>query len=43
MNWYYATDNEQKGPVDQTEFDRLIQQGTISPTTLVWRDRKSVV
>ena len=38
MNWYYATDNEQKGPVDQTEFDRLIQQGTISPTTLVWRE-----
>lgn len=38
MNWYYAADNEQKGPVDQIEFDRLIQQGTINPTTLVWRE-----
>ncbi len=38
MNWYYATDNEQKGPVDQAEFDRLIQQGTINPTTLVWHE-----
>ena len=30
--------NERKGPVEQVEFDRLIQQGVIGQTTLVWRE-----
>jgi hypothetical protein len=38
MNWYYVSNNEQKGPIEDSEFDRLIQQGTIIGTTLVWRE-----
>lgn len=38
MNWYYAVGTERKGPVEQAEFDRLVQQGVITPETLVWRD-----
>ena len=38
MNWYYASNNEQKGPVDQTEFERLIQSGVVTGSTLVWRE-----
>jgi hypothetical protein len=38
MAWYYAVHNEQKGPVEQSEFDRLVQQGVITGTTLVWRE-----
>lgn len=38
MAWYYALNNEQKGPVEQVEFDALVQQGVVNTTTLVWRD-----
>lgn len=38
MNWYYAVGAERKGPVEQAEFDRLVQQGVIAPESLVWRD-----
>ena len=38
MNWYYAAQEEQKGPVDQAEFDRLVQTGVITHATLVWRE-----
>jgi hypothetical protein len=38
MAWYYALNNEQKGPVEQVEFDALLQQGTINNSTLVWRE-----
>lgn len=38
MNWYYVSGNEQKGPVEQTEFDRLVQSGGINTSTLVWRE-----
>jgi hypothetical protein len=38
MAWYYVANNERKGPVEQAEFDQLIQQGAITPTTLVWRE-----
>lgn len=38
MNWYYAVGTERKGPIDQTEFDRLVQSGSIAPETLVWRE-----
>ncbi len=38
MNWYYAVDAERKGPVEQAEFDRLVQQGVIAAQTLVWRE-----
>jgi hypothetical protein len=38
MNWYYVSNDERKGPVEQVEFDRLAQQGVITQTTLVWRE-----
>jgi len=38
MNWYYVSGNEQKGPVDQADLDRLVQAGTIVGSTLVWRE-----
>lgn len=38
MNWYYASDNQQNGPIDPAEFDRLVQGGIITPSTLVWRE-----
>ena len=36
MKWYYAINNERKGPVDDQEFETLVRQGTISVQTLVW-------
>ncbi len=39
MQWYYAQDNEQKGPVDETTFRRLIAQHVIRPETLVWHEQ----
>ncbi|HWH68961.1 MAG TPA: DUF4339 domain-containing protein [Candidatus Sulfotelmatobacter sp.] len=38
MNWYYALDNEQKGPVDRSQLEQLLQQGIISGDTLVWQE-----
>jgi hypothetical protein len=38
MNWYYAAGEQQVGPIEQTEFDRLVQSGTITAATLVWRE-----
>ena len=38
MSWYYALNNEQKGPVEQAQFDVLVQQGVINNSTLVWRE-----
>jgi hypothetical protein len=38
MEWYYAVEGEQKGPVNDDEFRRLAQQGVITPQTLVWRE-----
>ena len=36
MNWFYALNGQQAGPVDDAELDRLVQAGTISNSTLVW-------
>ena len=38
MNWYYADNGQQAGPVDETQFQALIQSGRITPETLVWRE-----
>jgi len=38
MNWYYSLENQQKGPIDQSEFERLGREGVITNTTLVWRE-----
>lgn len=38
MNWYYASGDQQVGPVTQTDFDQLVQSGTITASTLVWHE-----
>lgn len=38
MEWYYAEANQQRGPVGESEFQRLVDGGTIRDDTLVWRD-----
>ena len=38
MSWFYALGSEQKGPLEQAELEQLIQQGAITPATLVWRE-----
>src|SRR5947209_5030384 len=37
MNWFYAIDQQQLGPITQEEFSRLLSDGVIKPDTLVWR------
>lgn len=37
MQWYYAIGDQRNGPVDQAEFERLVQTGIIKSDTLVWR------
>lgn len=36
MQWYYAKENKQIGPVDEIEFKRLIDTDQITPNDLVW-------
>ncbi len=36
MNWFYAKDGQQAGPVDDAELARLVQTGFIADSTLVW-------
>jgi uncharacterized RDD family membrane protein YckC len=38
MNWFYAIDQQQLGPITQEEFSRLLSDGIIKPETLVWRE-----
>jgi hypothetical protein len=38
MNWYYAENNQQKGPVSEDEMKRLVAIGTVTPQTLVWHE-----
>lgn len=35
--WHYASNNQPQGPVPLSEFRHLINNGTITPDTLVWR------
>ena len=37
MNWYYADQGQQVGPVEETELAQLEQAGKINDETLVWR------
>lgn len=36
--WHYALDGEQKGPVSEEDFQRLITAGVVGRDTLVWTD-----
>ena len=38
MNWYYAEQGEQKGPVEDREFQKLAETGRVTDQTLVWHD-----
>ena len=38
MNWYYAIDREKQGPITETEFNALVESGTITDATLVWNE-----
>ncbi|PWU15656.1 MAG: hypothetical protein C5B50_15115 [Verrucomicrobia bacterium] len=37
MEWYYATDNQQRGPVAESQLDDLLRSGAVDRNTLVWR------
>ena len=38
MNWYYAKDGQQAGPVEEAQLEELARTGQIRPETLVWRE-----
>jgi hypothetical protein len=38
MSWYYAENNERRGPIEDAAFQSLVAAGAIKPDTLVWRD-----
>jgi uncharacterized RDD family membrane protein YckC len=38
MNWYYADQEQQTGPVNDAQFEELVRSGKIQPDTLVWRE-----
>ena len=38
MSWYYAENNERRGPIEDAAFQSLVASGTIKPDTLVWKE-----
>ncbi len=38
MNWYYALNGQQSGPVSEQQLMQLAAAGTIQAGTLIWRD-----
>ena len=36
MNWFYASQGQRAGPVDDEGFARLVTAGTVNDSTLVW-------
>jgi len=38
MNWYYAVDGRQLGPLPEAEMESLVRDGTVGTDTLVWHD-----
>lgn len=38
MSWYYAENNDRKGPIADSAFQDLVRAGTVRPDTLVWRE-----
>jgi hypothetical protein len=38
VNWYYANNGQQHGPVPELELESLALRGVIAPGTLVWRE-----
>ena len=38
MNWYYALNGQQLGPVSEQQLSQLIASGTLNSSTLAWRE-----
>jgi uncharacterized RDD family membrane protein YckC len=38
MQWYYADQGQQKGPVEEAALDELVLAGAVRDDTLVWRE-----
>lgn len=38
MNWYYALNGQQQGPVPESEIASLAAAGTLKPDTLIWSE-----
>jgi hypothetical protein len=38
MDWFYALNGQQQGPVSDAALDELLRSGTINPDTLVWHN-----
>ena len=38
MIWYYQQENQQRGPVSDSDLEELLRAGTIRPETMVWRE-----
>jgi uncharacterized RDD family membrane protein YckC len=38
VNWYYALEGKQVGPITDADFQTLVQSGTVRADTLVWRE-----
>jgi uncharacterized RDD family membrane protein YckC len=38
MEWYYASEGKQFGPISDADFRNLVTAGRITPNTLVWRE-----
>ena len=37
MDWFYAVNDQQNGPVSEARLDELLRSGAINGDTLVWR------
>ena len=37
MNWFYAKDGQQIGPVEFSEIERLHSEGKLAEDALVWQ------
>src|SRR5882757_1375152 len=38
MNWYYADQGHQTGPVDEVQLDELVRSGALPITALIWTE-----
>lgn len=41
MDWFYAQQGKQVGPVSSEKFQQLVREGVITPETLIWREGMS--
>ena len=38
MNWFYASNNSQQGPVSESDLKALLQSGSINASTQIWKE-----